>query len=342
VDSVSSRELDLGGTVTVTGHASSSLCGKSVVLQLGAGGTWADIASASPAGSRCEFTLAAAVNTSGKGLGLRVYTPTVPLDGIGEAVTDTGTIDVAPAQSTQSLSVTSVSSRSIDAGQAITVTGSASAGLAGKTVALQSDETDGWTSIGTATVAANGSYSVTGATNIPGRARNIRVHSDGDRWSGVGSATAGAGSVDVYTWYYLSDMKQVEGSATTGGWRVNGELLGNSVRFRMAPSNSIGGLRLGESHITGFDIARKCTDLRTTIGLDDGSTSGTALQAKAEILTDSVVAWTKDPITFGTSTVVNLPISNTLRLKLRATQVMSGTAYNDFLIFGDARVRCAN
>jgi 5-hydroxyisourate hydrolase-like protein (transthyretin family) len=118
----------------------------------------------------------------------------------------------------QGINVSSVSSRSVDAGQALSVSGGATSALNGTRVHFQYKASDGWVSGGSATI-ANSKYTVSGKISTSARAVPIRVFAAGSAGKGIASAAADAGFVTVYKWYYLG----------TVDWKLGGDMDGADI-----------------------------------------------------------------------------------------------------------------
>ncbi|PUA81191.1 NPCBM/NEW2 domain-containing protein [Nocardioides currus] len=236
-----------------------------------------------------------------------------------------------PPATPQAASLTLVTGAApeIEAGQTITVGGTASANLAGKPVALQAYDAAGktWGNIATGLVDAAGSWTLTGPIGTAGKI-GIRVYAPP---SATTLETAvGAGVIAVYGWYPLGESKmpsRVSGYVEYGPATINAVPYATSVT--METSSGVGS---GE-----WNLARSCKTFTATVGLLD--TASTTTRYSYQLFSDSVQKATKDAIALGTSNPVSIDVTNALRLRI-ATQRTAGSGY-DYLVFGDAKALCS-
>lgn len=234
-----------------------------------------------------------------------------------------------PAQAT-AVSITATSTTSVEAGQAFTVSGTASGNLNGRGVEIQAyDGSSGsWGAVGRATV-QNGVWSAPTAVTTAGRAVSLRAVFLGG--VGLASSNSTAISMAVYGWYYLYDGPPDEVATYTSpsydSFNVNGTNYSKSV-----------GLSGGTGYTSSveYNVARSCIRLSATVGVNDEAS--TSLRTTGRVLVDSVTKWTKAGMGLGTSEAINLDISNGLRLRIENTETTDGSGY---LVFGDARALCA-
>lgn len=233
-----------------------------------------------------------------------------------------------PAQPT-SVSITSISASSVEAGQAFAVSGAASGNLDGRTVEVQAYDgaSSSWGAVGRATV-AGGTWTAPTAVTTAGRSVPLRAVFLGG--VGLEPSSSSAASVTVFGWYYLYDgpPDEVTGSSEDyDAFSVNGTSYSKSV-----------GLYGGTGYTTyvEYNVARACVRLAATIGVDDEAS--TTLRTTGRVLVDSVTKWTRAGIGLGSSEAVDLDISNGLRLRFENSETTDGSG---LLVFGDARALCA-
>lgn len=235
-----------------------------------------------------------------------------------------------PAPTAATLTLTTGASPEIEAGQSITVGGSASANLIGRVVALQTYDAAGktWGNIATGAVDGAGTWSLSGPIGTAGKI-GVRVYAPP---SATTLETAvGAGIISVYGWYPLSESKM---PAEVTGYMGYGPETINAVPYSTAVTMyTSSGVGSGE-----WNLARSCKTFSATVGLPD--TANTTARYSYQIFADSVQKATKDGIALGTSNPVTIDITNSLRLKI-ATQRTAGTNNYDDLVFGDAKALCS-
>lgn len=237
----------------------------------------------------------------------------------------------APANTT--ITVVSVSPRTIDVGKTIKVTGKASPNLKGKRVALQRLVGKKWVTINSATIGSSRTYSVTGRFTQAGRGQSLRVSVPATKTTKA--STASAGKVTVYGWYYLSDRDAQEG----GGWDtkaavvdINGKTYDRSLVMRLRYR--------GEANEVRYGLARKCTTFRAVAGITDSSPAKAAVSAKVK--TDDAEVWTSGIVRRGTGKEASVNITGALDLWLSAKKTNAEYTDDDPRFgWGDARIRCA-
>ena len=114
----------------------------------------------------------------------------------------------AAGKKSASITAPSVSARTIDAGQSVTVKARTSASLKGKKVVLQLKKGSSWQTIGSAKVTKKRSVTITSKLSAAGRSQALRLHAPGS--SKRKAATRSAGSVTVYIGSEVADLEGAE------------------------------------------------------------------------------------------------------------------------------------
>lgn len=226
----------------------------------------------------------------------------------------------APSQDT-AVGISGVSASTVEAGQAFTTAGVATANLNGRQVQVQAyDAGSGSWGVVALTTVQNGQWSVATAVTTAGRAVPIRAVFAGA--VGLKSSTSAALSIAVYGWYYLQDMSTVEGEwDSTGAYRISGVTYPYSVAE--------------DTEYIQVDLQRSCIRFSAVIGLSDSSVSGS--RASVRMLADSVERYSNTNLTLGTAYPVSFDVNGALRLVVQPAEVSGAPD----IVFGDARVLCA-
>src|SRR4051794_11467222 len=167
------------------------------------------------------------------------------------------------------------SATQVNAGQKVLFTGTVrpKAAAAGEKVLLQEQFRSGakWQTQKKAKLSGGGKYSVADRPMLNTRhAYRVVMPASQKHAKGV-SATI---KVTVYAWQYLADMGAVNGQGMTAGTvNINGTSYKHSV-YTYYGSNSY----------LEYNLDHKCTKLRATFGISDGSTTGG--QAAVDVLSD--------------------------------------------------------
>ena len=229
-----------------------------------------------------------------------------------------------PAQAT-SLAVAALSAPLAEAGQAFTISGTASSNLNGQSVQIQAYDrgTETWSAVANAGV-QNGQWTATASVSTSGRAIPLRASFPGG--VGLNASESGAVSIDIYGWYYLEDMDTVSGSYDDGPRELNGVTYPKSIAvsdFWNSPPE--------------FNLSRSCLRLASTIGVSDYASSSTTYSIK--ISTDSVTTYTRTGMKLGQSFPIDVSLSGALRLRIE--HIFTAGDDSDDLVLGDARVLCS-
>lgn len=232
-----------------------------------------------------------------------------------------------------SLTLTAGPAAQIEAGQSVTVSGTASANLAGTAVYLQAYDgtSKTWGAVGGSVVSSAATWTVSGPVGTAGKAIALRVIS-ADTPSLIGSSVD-AGSVAVFGWYPLSRSvmpAEISGSMDYGPVTINAIPYASGVDFSSSSASYFG----------EWNLARSCKTFSATAGLPDDA--DTTSRYSFQLFADSVQKGEKTGIALGTSTPVSIDVTNALRLKI-ARQRTAGSYYNNYddLILGDAKALCA-
>lgn len=225
-----------------------------------------------------------------------------------------------------------------ETGQSVTVTGTASTNLAGRGVQLQAPpgapSSDGsWSTMATARVSADGSFSLTGPLPTPGRAVRLRVLAPATPTTR--EASAPAGTLEVFGWYYLHDGGPVAEAA--GDWcpikedrAVAGVTVPRSIGF---------GIHCKDVNWAEVALERQCRSFETRMGLsDDPYDTAPEVRYAARFLVDGVERFNQPEMAPGQVWDVRLDLTGAQRLRLEVPFV-SGP--KGLVILGGARVNCA-
>jgi hypothetical protein len=322
---VSSRTITLYSNITITGKVSPAVGTVVKVQRKWSGKKWITIATV-PMATDGSYSYTYQVRSTPTRQ-YRTYSPKAGKVKAAYSKVIKVTVRVAPKASS-SVTITGTGPTSITAGENFVVNGVTSANLAGKGVQLQLQDGTGWSTIGSATVAANATFSVSGPALQAGASKVVRVYAPATG-STYESASGGAGFV-VYGWYYLSEMDTVEGDLAKGSATISGQYFPKSTWFDY--------LSYYPTQSAQYDLGRKCTTFAATVGWNDSSSSTSV--GDASVYKDTVSAWSKTGIAFGSATPMSIDITGALRLKLEARR-SNATRNNDSMTYGDARIRCA-
>lgn len=234
-----------------------------------------------------------------------------------------------PPKKPTAVSIGAVSPTTVEAGQAFTVSGTASSNLEGRAVQVEAYDagTEAWSIVGAATV-ANGAWTGSVAISTAGRAVPVRASFPGG--IGLERSSSTATSVAVYGWFYLRNRSSVaENTGLSGGsYNVNGVTYPQSVGVWFFSSRTA---------YLEYDLSRSCTRFAATVGVADYAPSNE--KVAGSLIVDNVVKWSRTGIGLGQSYPLDVDITAGLRLRIEGTPEVYGSDAD--LIFGDARVLCA-
>lgn len=131
---------------------------------------------------------------------------------------------------------------------------------------------------------------------------------------------------------YLSGLTPVKDSGSDKGpYEISGKLYSSSLRTAVHQAD------YGPVD-SDFLLARRCTRLTATLGMDDQQKDTTP--AVASVLVDGKVAFTRK-IVYGTATPLSVDVSNALRITVR-TQWLSSEDSDEYayVVWGDAGLQC--
>lgn len=235
------------------------------------------------------------------------------------------------ARAAVTLVVAGTTPTTLEAGQPVTVAGSASAALVGGAVHLQASYGGVWTTVGTGTVAADSTFAVSGILSTPGRTVPLRVVAP--ETPTTHEATAAAGAVTVFGWYYFHDggpLIEVAGNWCPLSRTVAGVAHPRSIGF---------GFNCNDDNVGEASLAGACTTFAATVGLSDSAEDTTAdARYSFTVRTDGALAHHIPEVAPGQAFEVSVPLSGVQRLRLEGPFV-SGT--KGLLVIGDARAHCA-
>ena len=317
--SISSSSIMIGQSVTITGTVSPAKGGKVVLYKRISGKKWKREATARVrSNGTFQFT------DKPKSRQNRQYRVTKPKSGkYRQGTSRPMRLKVRKLKrSTPAVTVTGVSSRVIEAGQGVTVTGTAGRSVAGRYAQLQVGAGGTFGTIGSARIAPNGSFSVAGGVNQSGAAVPLRVVIPSSRFNN--EAAASAGSVKVYGWTYLYDLDPVEGYWYHDSFAVSGVTYAKSIAQSAYGATSV-----------QINLARSCTRFAATLGASD--TADASVEWATTVYADSVARYSRGGIRLGQSHTVDVDVTGALRLKLDSVE----TQEDGRLVWGDARILCA-
>ncbi|NYE35240.1 hypothetical protein F4692_000344 [Nocardioides cavernae] len=234
-----------------------------------------------------------------------------------------------PPKKSTSVAIAAVSPTTVEAGQAFTVSGSASSNLEGRTVQVEAYDsgTDAWSPIGSAIV-RSGAWTGSASVSTAGSAVPLRASFAGG--IGLARSSSTATSIAVYGWFHLRNRESVSDSngLTGGSYNVNGVTYPQSVGVWFFSSRT--------SYVE-YDLSRSCTRFAATVGVADYSPSDE--KVAGALIVDNVTKWSRTGIGLGQSYPLDIDITAGLRLRIEGTPEVYGSDAD--LIFGDARVYCA-
>lgn len=351
--SASATSVTAGAPVTLRGKVSPKAPGRKVVLLKRVGnGKWQRAASAKLSRkSRYAFTVRPSATTQyrvkkgaqGKRkarvsqvvtVTVRVATPAptprptptpTPKPTVTPKPTPTATPKPTPQPAT--LTVTAPATTEIDAGEQFALSGRTSTNLVGRTVELQINDGEEWSTLSTGVVKPGSTFSLTAVATTAGRDQQVRVLA---KATPTTLAVASAPTLfTVFGWYFLADRSAVEGHYYSDAVTINGTTYADSVYDY--------DWRAGKTAHAQFDLGRKCTRFRSTSGVTDSSHSSGRYSAR--VSADDVERWRVDGAGLGSSYEVDVDLTGALRV--RFDDVMTAGDGDTYFAHGNARIRCA-
>ena len=335
--SVSATSITVGTTLKITGSVSPKASGQTVTIQKKlAGGKWKTEKKVT---IKADGTYAYSdVPTTPVNRQYRTYKPKKGKNKKGYS--KTVAVKVAkPVQHSATLTITATGATTLDAGQNVSVVGTASANLKGKKVLLQRLNGSSWQTLATGTVSAASTFSVQAKATVAGADQRFRVQAPATSTTKV--ATSGSKSFTVYGWLYLNTLTPVSKSSNFTSTRgtvaeMSGVSYTNSLRALWS-WGSFGGWTTGEVQ---YNLGGHCRAFDARIGVDD--TSGEKAAWNFTVTGDSVES-AYGFVGLGQSRVISTDVTSVLRLKLNNVR-RDGTPWQQYkadAVWASARVNCA-
>jgi len=228
----------------------------------------------------------------------------------------------------QSVTLTRVLATTVTVGDAITFVGKTSPALAGGTAELQAKIDGNWFAIGSARIAGNRTFSVSGKATVGGQVA-YRVQVKAGR--AVDSANSVSRLLNVYAWYYLHDYRAVTWSNFY--FRDTVTMAGRDY------IKTLGSGRSGVHSSAEYNLSYRCTKFASTVGVPDSS--GRLAEARFFVSVDDLslldtsagLAAPKD---------IEVDVSGGFRLYMRTERKTGSPSsdYESFAAWGSARVLC--
>jgi len=227
----------------------------------------------------------------------------------------------------------SVDLASLSAGDYLTVTGTASLAMVGKTINLDLGTGTYWHTEAKAAATAAGdaaAFSLTARVARAGRGQLVRVNAP--KTPTTAPAEASAGVFTVYGWYPLSTRQPV---ATVRGSSCTDVCTG----FRWSGSGSyIMGLSAGGPSTAEWNVEGQCRAFSAIIRV--GSVMSPITRMEFAVASDAAMKELPAQ-TFATSSNVDIDISGASRITLRASWDDHGGSVSDSAEWANPRVLCA-
>ncbi len=247
----------------------------------------------------------------------------------GSATTLASVSATAAVKVLQSVTIKSTSTTSPVAGDYVTLSGTTSAALKGRTAKLQMFSEGAWRTIATSTVSSLATFTVKGKTTLGGtRSYRVSVSST----VGVTGAASASKKFNIYSWFYLSDLPKVD-----------------SLRFGPQPVSSIAGKSYtravgntssfwwSAAPFAEYNLSFRCTRLEATIGLSDLSPSDLKVR-----MTTAVDNTEQDHgvVGIGEARTVSVDTNGAFRLKVQNHYVSGNSGTGSQGLWGNARILC--
>ncbi|GER22391.1 hypothetical protein NCCP1664_08880 [Zafaria cholistanensis] len=176
----------------------------------------------------------------------------------------------------QRVTVTKTSTKKPTKGAAITLSGTTSPGLAGKTVELQLQSGTTWTTVSTATVSQGNRFSVATEAGSAGKA-TYRVHAPAT--ASTASATSSRKAFTVHEWFALDSIPSLSSREGEEGQRLTSHEF--AIDGQAYAANLTGTIHSSDDENTyfsdGWDLGGKCLTFTATVGIDDTHVVGAPL-----------------------------------------------------------------
>ncbi|CAN5284936.1 hypothetical protein BH09ACT12_BH09ACT12_25950 [soil metagenome] len=223
---------------------------------------------------------------------------------LGLTLAITGGSAEAEQKPTYSVSISS-STSSLTLGEAVTVTGKVMPKAAKQTVSLQTLRRGKWKPVATATLTKKSKYKLDFRPDRTGRT-SYRVCKGATR-----KASTGCSEIQravAYQWKNLYDMDYVDRDDIYGEdpATINGRTFKKSLVSDDYPGTSF----------IEYNLSRKCTQFRTTGGIEDNSETGA--NGNLEIFGDGNSVYSQD-FSLGESSPISLSMDDVLRIRIETT-----------------------
>lgn len=241
------------------------------------------------------------------------------------AISKTATVKVK-----QAVSITKTSSTSPTAGDVIQLDGKTSPALVGSAVHLQVRSGTSWKTVASSKVSTKATYAVKGRATLGGK-QSYRVLAPAK--TGVDTTASATKVFNVYSWYYLSDMKSVDGS---GMWNLSTTTKIGGVQFPKSVGNAYS---LSKEIWADYNLSYQCRRFEATLGVRDESPSGSVVGFSTTLDSVRVAHGT---VALGQRKPFSMDVSGAFRVRLHHVN-SSAKNVNDYHIrgvWGDAKVLC--
>ncbi len=331
---VVTETVEFGQNVTVEGAVSPRAVGDRVKL-VASPDSWKtkSVVATTRVKKSGSYSVAAAVGAAGRWQ-YRVLKPKTLVGFPAES----GVVKVTVTKRVPTITVTSVTPTVLEAGQSVTVTGTAGPLMSGLQVQLEiSGSAGSWAPAGTATIDPAGNYSLTVPINQSGAALPVRVTAP--ETASTAAASASAGTVKVYGWISVRDLvlvSQERGSSScTGGCTGFGWRTLNIGPNTYSPGYEMELSSAGPSTST-WNVEYKCTRFRSDYGL--ASTSATGAISQFALLKDAVRV-PLGVLALGQVGTADVDITGAYRLTFETSK--SGSTAAGDSAWGNPQVLCA-
>lgn len=245
----------------------------------------------------------------------------------------------------QSINVSAQGPSTVDAGEDVSLSGTASQGLRGTLVHLEQLRGSTWQRIGSVRVSSSGGFRVSGSTSVGGFQQSFRVRAVATRQ--IAGAVSTTYKFTVYAWYPLTSLKPLTSPAqdvqsnnfrpTGGAVSVGGQSYGNS----WASLYSANGFSKFESGQAAFAPLTECTTLEMTMGIRDNAGANAAWQFLVYLDGNE---FNYGYLTKGQNVPLTIDVTAVNRFKLannRLVGMPDDAAFAADAVWAGARIKCA-
>lgn len=175
-------------------------------------------------------------------------------------------------------------------------------------VSVQELINDTWTTVSTKKLTKKSKYK---ATFFPSNAGAVQYRVCKSAFRRVAAGCSAPSTVSVFQWRYLHDLDSIddENFYREDPLAINGTSYKKSLRGSERWDE-------GGTDFVEYNLSRRCTAFRATVGIADMSESGAAGQL--EILTDGNSVYNQS-FALGQSAAVSFDVSNALRIRFEST-----------------------